>query len=108
MRWTEFKQMTVREHLEFGDLLAQASTVEAGTAVANLTWKDGRAIEDHAKELVIDFADAATPFDGVLELVADQAIMAAVEMTDWVDKALGLARFAAPILDAAPLARLPF
>jgi len=107
MKWAEFKQLTVGEIIDFTQVLAEASSVEEGAVDPGRQW-EGVPIEDAAKELVLTFMDAATPFTGTLELLADTAIAAVSNSTDWVDKALGLARFAAPALNARPLANLPF
>jgi len=107
VKWAEFKQMTVGEIIDYAQVLAQASSVEEGEPTADLTY-EGQPIEESAKELVLTFLDAATPFEGTLEMLADTAIAAVGNSTDWVDKAVGIVRFAAPMLDARPLAGLPF
>lgn len=107
MKWADLKQMTTRELLDYGDRLAAASSVENGPAQSGILAPSGVPIEDDAKELLLDFLDAVTPFDGMVEAMTDAAIQMAGSQTGWVDKALGLLRFVTPLLDAKPLANLP-
>lgn len=110
MKWAEFKEMTVREHIAFADALVQASSIEEGDATPGVMWK-GETIESEARELAISFLD-----DGVFrfkegsiaEILSDQAINLVDATVDWVDRALRLVRFAVPVLDKKPLANLPF
>ncbi len=106
MTFQQFKQMTVGEIIDLAQALAEASSIENGSAKSGVMFK-GEPVEDTAKELMMTFLDDVTPFSGTLEMLSDMAIEA-VSSTDWVDKALGLVRFAVPMLDAKPLANLPF
>ncbi len=107
MKWAEFKQMNVGQHIDFAQALAKASSIEDGAAQSGVLWNDAP-IEDVAREMFLDFLDAATPFEGAIEMIADAAIAAIDNGTDWVDAALKLVRFAVPVLEAKPLAGLPF
>jgi hypothetical protein len=110
MKWAEFKQLTVRELMQFGDALAKASTVEEGPAQSGVMFQ-GVPVEEVARTLVIDFLDnGVLRFEegSLLETLTDTGITLVDSTVPWVDRALGLVRFAVPVLDARPLANLPF
>jgi hypothetical protein len=110
MKWAEFKTLTVRDLLAFGDALAKASSVEDGAPESGVLFHD-QPIEEVARTLVIDFLDnGVLRFEdgSLLETLTDTGISLIDSTVPWVDRALGLVRFATPVLDARPLEHLPF
>lgn len=112
MKWAEFKQMQVRELMEFSDALVRAGSAQAtGTDPVDGVMFQGRPVVEHAEELVPDFLDNGVfKFaDGsLMEQLTDTGIAIANSQVEWIDSALNITRMAAPMLEAKPLANLPF
>ena len=104
MEWSEFKQLTAGELIDFGQALERHTDGEQG-----VVWA-GQPIEKVARAVVLGFIDDGVlrfPEGSLLENLTDAGIAMADSQIDWVDRAKGILGTVLGFLDMRPLAKLP-